>query len=83
MTLRLTLALLALLHLAVALAAWLAPYDYAEQHRDYSYAPPTRIHFRDRSGVFHLRPFVYAPAPGNAGGRLPGGRRRQSTRSTS
>jgi len=37
---------LVLLHLAVVLAGVLAPYDYAEQHRDDAFAPPTRIHFR-------------------------------------
>ena len=61
MKLRLTLGLLSLLHLAILLARWLAPYDYAEQHRDYPYAPPSRIHW---SG---LRPFVYALTP-DAGG---------------
>jgi peptide/nickel transport system permease protein len=59
MKLRLTLVWLAVLHALVVLAAWVAPYDYAEQHRDYPFAPPTRIHFRDASGRFHLRPFVY------------------------
>lgn len=59
MKLRLTLALLALLHLAIALAPWLAPYEYSAQYRDYPYAPPTRLHFTDSAGRFHLRPFVY------------------------
>src|SRR5262245_25567214 len=39
-------------HAAVLLAAWLAPYDYAEQHREYPYAAPTPIHFAPW-------PFVY------------------------
>jgi len=59
MKLRLTLAVLVLLHLAILLAPWLAPYDYATQNRDYPYAPPTRLHFTDSSGRFHPRPFVY------------------------
>ena len=59
MKLRLTLAFLAVLHAFVVLAAFFAPYDYAEQHRDYPFAPPTRVHFTDAAGRFHLRPFVY------------------------
>jgi peptide/nickel transport system permease protein len=43
---------LLVLHAAVLLAGFLAPYDYAEQHRDFPYAPPTPIHFAPR-------PFVY------------------------
>jgi peptide/nickel transport system permease protein len=57
--LRLTLVLLALLHLAIVLAAFVAPYDYAEQHREYPFAPPVRLHFTDSSGRIHARPFVY------------------------
>ena len=59
MKLRLTLVWLAVLHTLVLLAGWVAPYDYAEQHRDYPFVPPTRVHFRDAAGRFHLRPFVY------------------------
>jgi peptide/nickel transport system permease protein len=33
------------IHAIVFLAAWIAPYDYAEQHRDFPYAPPSRIRF--------------------------------------
>jgi peptide/nickel transport system permease protein len=53
MTLRLSIALLVVVHLGVVFAGFLAPYDYAEQHRALSYAPPTAIHFDE------LRPFVY------------------------
>jgi peptide/nickel transport system permease protein len=59
MKLRLTLGLLGVLHAFVVLAAWVAPYDYAEQHRDYPFAPPTRLHFIDAAARVHLRPFVY------------------------
>ena len=38
-------ALLGALHGVVLLAGWLAPYPYAEQHRDFAYAPPTPLHF--------------------------------------
>ena len=68
MKLRLTLAFLAVLHALVLLAAFFAPYDYAEQHRDYPFAPPTGIHFTDAAGRFHPRPFVYGitqSAPGD------------------
>jgi peptide/nickel transport system permease protein len=59
MKLGLTLGLLTVVHVVIVLAAWVAPYDYAEQHRDYPFAPPTRVHFTDSGGRFHLRPFVY------------------------
>jgi len=36
--------LLLLLHTAILLAGWLAPYPYAEQHRDFPLAPPARFH---------------------------------------
>lgn len=46
-----------------------APYDPAEQDRRMPFAPPTRLHFVDQDGRFHLRPFVYArvPAAGSSG----------------
>jgi len=66
--LALALATLAALHAAVALADFLAPYDFAEQHRDYPYAPPTKVYFADQAGRFHLRPFVHAIEPDGAGG---------------
>jgi peptide/nickel transport system permease protein len=43
---------LGILHGLAIFAGFLAPYPYAEQHRQFPYAPPTRIHF---SG---LHPFV-------------------------
>jgi len=64
----LALATLGALHAAVALAGYLAPYDFAEQRRDYPYAPPTKVHFIDRAGHLQLRPFVYAIEPDGAGG---------------
>jgi peptide/nickel transport system permease protein len=48
---------LAAMHLAAFLPGLLAPYDYADQHREYPYAPPARLHW---SG---LRPFVYGIEP--------------------
>lgn len=50
---------LLLLYLLAAGAPFFAPYSHKEQFRDFFYAPPTRIHFRDAEGGWHLRPFVY------------------------
>jgi peptide/nickel transport system permease protein len=43
------------------MAGFLSPYDPAEQHREYPFAPPARIHFFDAQGRFHARPFVSGP----------------------
>src|ERR1700729_3035916 len=48
------------LHAVVALAGFSAPYNYETQDRAHPYAPPTRVHFFDCAGKFHLRSFVYA-----------------------
>jgi peptide/nickel transport system permease protein len=55
MKLRLVLTFLIGVHLAALFAGVLAPYDYAEQHRDYPLAPPMRPHFDGP------RPFVTDP----------------------
>jgi len=56
-------------HGGAALSPWLAPYDPAEQHRDSSYAPPTRVHLVDPQGAWQ-RPFVCAAvADGTPGAR--------------
>jgi peptide/nickel transport system permease protein len=47
------------LHLILLCAGFFAPYDPTMQDRELPYAPPTRLHFKDRSG-FRLRPFIYA-----------------------
>ncbi len=52
------LVLLALLHIPILLAGFIAPYDPAEQDREQPYAPPTALHFVDRARV-GFRPFVY------------------------
>jgi peptide/nickel transport system permease protein len=54
---------LAGLHLLVLFAGFVAPYDPLEQMRGIPFAPPSRLHFVDADGRFHLRPFVYALAP--------------------
>lgn len=53
------LVLLAAFHVVVLLAGFFAPSSFSRQNRDLPYAPPTRIHFVDSRGHFHLRPFVY------------------------
>ncbi len=68
MKLRLTVAFLAILHAIVVFAGFLAPYDYAEQHRDYPFAPPTRIHFTDAAGHFRWSPFVHGVIQDSPGG---------------
>jgi peptide/nickel transport system substrate-binding protein len=50
------------LHLLVAFAGFVAPYDPASQDRSLPYAPPTALHVADVNGVLHS-PFVYAQVP--------------------
>ena len=51
------------LHLGVACAGFLAPYNPTAQDRGHPYAPPMRLHFVDTAGRAHLRPFFYALVP--------------------
>jgi peptide/nickel transport system permease protein len=53
------LAFLLSLHLAIFLAGFFAPQNPAAQNRDFPFVPPTRLHFVDAGGHFHLRPFIY------------------------
>lgn len=46
--------------LVVALADFLAPYDYKSQSRGATSAPASTLRFRDAEGNLHLRPFIYA-----------------------
>lgn len=55
--------LLAVLHVPVVGAGFFAPYSFSQQNRDWSFAPPSRVHFIDAGGAFHLRPFVYGIEP--------------------
>src|SRR5437868_12763317 len=57
---RIGLSVLALLHLAVLIPGFFAPYDPAEQDRSLSFAPPTAIHFKAHDGSWRLRPFIYS-----------------------
>jgi peptide/nickel transport system permease protein len=52
--------LLVAVHVPVIFAGFFAPYHFAEQNREFPFAPPSRLHFVDASGSFHWRPFVYA-----------------------
>jgi peptide/nickel transport system permease protein len=47
------------LHLAILLAGFVVPYQPAMQNRDFPYISPTRLHFVDARGHWHVRPFVY------------------------
>ncbi len=51
---------LVLLHAVVVFAGFVAPADPASQNRDFPFVPPSRLHFVDARGHFHLRPFIYA-----------------------
>jgi peptide/nickel transport system permease protein len=61
---------LVLLHVFVLCPGFFAPCDYADQNRDLPFAPPTRLHFVDSAGNFHLLPFVH-PFVANADGSAP------------
>ena len=50
------------LHLVVAFAGFIAPYDPTSQDRSSPYAPPTAIHISDANGNLQ-QPFVYAQVP--------------------
>ena len=50
---------LLLLQSAIVFAGFVAPCDPALQNRDLPFVPPTRIHFVDARGHWHLRPFIY------------------------
>lgn len=58
--------LLAVYVLAAA-ADFVAPFHYETQHRSLPYAPPSKIHFVDAEGRFHLRPFIHHRVPGAGG----------------
>jgi peptide/nickel transport system permease protein len=55
----LALIFLCTLYLVAIFAPFIAPYHFDDEERAKSYNPPTKIHFFDAEGNFHLRPFVY------------------------
>ncbi len=46
------------IHVPILFSGLFAPYDVAEQNRDFSFVPPSRIHFTDAHRTLHLRPSV-------------------------
>ena len=59
-SLRWLVGMLAGAHAIILLAGFFAPYDAATQNREFSFAPPTRLHLVDAAGRLHAWPFVYA-----------------------
>jgi peptide/nickel transport system permease protein len=57
--LRAALLLLGLIHAVTLFAGFVAPYGFSVQDREHAFSPPTRPHFIDERGGFHIRPFVY------------------------
>src|ERR1700758_4854203 len=48
------------LHVTLACAGFLAPYDPVQQDREHPYLAPMRVHVVDERGHLYLRPFFYA-----------------------
>jgi peptide/nickel transport system permease protein len=48
-----------LFYVVALFVEFIAPYLPTEQEARNAYHPPTRVHFFDAEGDFHLRPFVY------------------------
>ena len=51
--------ILAVLYLSAIFAEFISPYDPNHTDARYLHAPPSRILFVDKSGTFHLRPFIH------------------------
>ena len=51
--------ILIILYFIAIFADFISPYPYDYQHKNNEYHPPTRLHFFDENGKFHLIPFVY------------------------
>jgi peptide/nickel transport system permease protein len=51
--------LLVACHAVILFAGFFAPYSFSTQDRNLPFAPPSRVHFVDSRGNFHIRPFVY------------------------
>jgi peptide/nickel transport system permease protein len=48
-----------LLYLLALFAPFIGPYDPQEFDKNFTFVPPSRVHFTDQNGRFRLRPFVY------------------------
>ena len=46
-------------YLVMIFSEFIIPLDPAQYDVDFTYAPPTRIHFKNENGQFRLRPYVY------------------------
>lgn len=58
---RIGLIILAALFVLSVFGGFIASYNFRTQSRATPFLPPTRIHFFDAQGTFHLRPFIYRP----------------------
>jgi peptide/nickel transport system permease protein len=58
----------AAVHAILLFAGFFAPYSPVEQHRDFAYAPPARLHMVDHSGHMHFLPFLYRLVSSDADG---------------
>lgn len=54
-----SLVILLVFYLFAIFAEFISPYNPNKEEVLYTYCPPTRIHFIDERGKFHLCPFVY------------------------
>jgi len=50
-----------ILSMLALFAEFFAPYPLQMTNARNAFIPPTRVHFIDKDGQFHLRPFVYPP----------------------
>ena len=50
-------------YLGALFCEFVAPYDTATRHPDYTFARPQLLRFLDAGGRFHFRPFVYGLQP--------------------
>jgi peptide/nickel transport system permease protein len=62
---RVAVAALAVVHVGVALAGFLSPNHFAEQHRELPLSPPMKLHWIDAQGRWSPRPFVHPWAARN------------------
>ena len=50
---------LVLVHVAALFAGFIAPYNYATQHREQPYMPPSKVHWYDPDSRLHFHPYIY------------------------
>jgi peptide/nickel transport system permease protein len=51
--------LLIAVHLLAIFAGFIAPYNYATQHREQPFMSPSRVHWYDPDSRFRLHPYIY------------------------